>query len=125
MEERPVKVRISRPPDDGEPRAPVRITRRAVVGIVALLIATGLVAQSCQQSQIRVSKEHAIATAEPRAGFEPARTQIRLVRQGLTGHPFWAVSFSIPSTSGEGYAKLTTVRVDANTGEVEAVNRER
>ena len=118
-------MRIDRPAGDGEPRAPVRITRRAVVGIVALLIVTGLVAQSCQQSQIRVSKERAIATAEPRAGFEPARTQVRLVRQGLTGHPFWAVSFSVPAPSGEGYAKLTTVRVDANTGEVAAVNRER
>ena len=31
------------------------------------------------------------------AGFTPERTQVRLVRQGLTGHPFWAVSFSVPA----------------------------
>ena len=93
--------------------------------MVALIAVTAFAAQSCQQSQVRVNKERAIATARPEAGFEPERTQIRLVRQGLTGHPFWAVSFSVPAASGDGYAKLTTVRIDANTGEVEAVNRER
>ncbi len=31
------------------------------------------------------------------------RTQIRLVRQGLNAHPFWAVSFSVPAPSGDGY----------------------
>jgi hypothetical protein len=86
---------------------------------------TAFAAQSCQQAQVRVSEERAIATAQPQAGFEPQRTQVRLVRQGLTGHPFWAVSFSVAAPSGDGYAKLTTVRVDANTGEIAAVNRER
>ena len=47
------------------------------------------------------------------------------MRQGLNGRPFWAVSFSVPAASGDGYARLTTVRVDANTGKVAAVNRER
>ena len=96
-----------------------------MVAVVALLGATTFVAQSCQQSQVRVSKERAVETARPEAGFTPQRTQIRLVRQGLTGHPFWAVSFSVAAPSGDGYAKLTTVRVDANTGAVEAINRER
>ena len=95
------------------------------MAVVALLGATTFVAQSCQQSQVRFSKEQAIETARPKAGFTPQRTQIRLVRQGLTGHPFWAVSFSVAAPSGDGYAKLTTVRVDANTGTVAAVNRER
>jgi hypothetical protein len=96
-----------------------------VLAIVVLLAVTAFAAQSCQQSQVRLSKEQAIATARPEAGFDPERTQIRLVRQGLTGHPFWAVSFSVAAPSGDGYAKLTTVRVDANTGKVESVNRER
>jgi hypothetical protein len=125
VEQRPIRVRIDREADDPAPRVPVRITRRAVLGIVVLLIATGFAAQSCQQSQVRVSKERAIATASPKAGFVPERTQVRLVRQGLTGRPFWAVSFSVPAASGDGYEKLTTVRVDANTGAVDAVNRER
>jgi hypothetical protein len=96
-----------------------------VLGVVALFAVTVVAAQSCQQAQVRLSEEQAIAKARPQAGFAPERTQIRLVRQGLTAHPYWAVSFSVPAASGDGYAKLTTVRVDANSGKVEAVNRER
>ena len=90
-----------------------------------LFAVTIFAAQSCQQSQVRLSKERAIATARPEAGFTPQRTQVRLVRQGLNGHPFWAVSFSIPAPSGDGYTRLTTVRVDANSGTVDSVNREK
>ena len=96
-----------------------------MLGIVALFAVTAMAAQSCQQAQVRISKELAITTARPEAGFTPERTQVRLVRQGLTGRPYWAVSFSVPAPSGDGYARITTVRVDANTGQVAAVNRER
>jgi hypothetical protein len=96
-----------------------------VVAVVALLAVTYVVAQSCQQSQIRLTKEQAIERAQPEAGFTPQRTQVRLVRQGLDGHPYWAVSFSVRAASGDGYERLTTVRVDANTGTIAAVNRER
>jgi hypothetical protein len=113
VEEKDVRVR------------PLRVSKRGIAAVVALVIATAVAAQSCQQSQVRVSQERAVATARERAGFTPERTQIRLVRQGLTAHPFWAVSLSVPAKSGDGYAKLTTVRIDANTGEVAAVNRER
>jgi hypothetical protein len=91
--------------------------------VAALFGVTIVAAQSCQQSQIRLSKEEAITRATPRAGFDPDRTQVRLVRQGLTAHPFWAVSMSVGDGEG-GYERLTTVRVDANTGKVAAVNRE-
>ena len=84
---------------------------------------TVFAANSCQQAQVRLSKEQAIATARTEAGFAPERTQIRLVRQGLTGRPYWAISFSVGGP--DIYTKLTTVRIDANTGSVEAVNRER
>ena len=110
--------RIRRAPAADRPGA-------ASLAFVALIAVTVVAAQSCQQSQVRVTKERAIATARPQAGFTPERTQVRLVRQGLNGHPFWAVSFSVPGAVGDGYARLTTVRVDANTGEVEAVNRDR
>jgi hypothetical protein len=102
----------------------VRLTRRGVLAVAALFGVTLVASQSCQQSQVRLDKDQAIRAAAPRAGFTPQRTQVRLVRQGLNGHPFWAVSFSVPAASGDGYAKLTTVRVDANTGKVAAVNRE-
>ena len=124
MEERPIRVRID-PPAEDPPRVPARLTRRGVLAFAALLAVTVVAAQSCQRSQIRLTKERAIATARPEAGFTPERTQVRLVRQGINGHPFWAVSFSVPAPSGDGYARLSTVRVDANTGKVAAVNRER
>jgi hypothetical protein len=111
--------------EEKDVRRPLRISKRGIAAVVVLFVATLLAAQSCQQSQVRVSQERAVATAREQAGFTPERTQIRLVRQGLTGHPFWAVSFSVPTKSGDGFAKLTTVRIDANTGRVEAVNRER
>ena len=47
------------------------------------------------------------------------------MRQGLNGRPFWAVSFSVPAAvRRRATRKLTTVRVDANTGKIAAVNRE-
>lgn len=72
---------------------------------------------------MRLNKDQAIATARPEAGFVPERTQVRLVRQGITGHPFWAVSFSVGGPAV--YTKLTTVRIDGNTGTIAAVNRDR
>ena len=123
MQERPIRVRIDPPPEE-PPKRPARVTRRGLLAFLVLLGVTIFAAQSCQQSQIRVSKERAIATARPQAGFTPERTQVRLVRQGLNGRPYWAVSFSIPAAGADEYAKLTTVRVNANTGKIEAVNRE-
>ena len=124
MQERPTRVRIDPPPEE-PPKRTIRPTRRGVLAFLALLGVTIFVAQSCQQSQIRFSKERAVEVARPEAGFAPERTQVRLVRQGLNGRPFWAVSFSIPGAGADEYARLTTVRVDANTGKIEAVNRER
>ena len=102
----------------GEPvrRAP-RFSRGALLGIVVLFALTFVVARSCQQDQVRIEQEQAVELALPRAGFEPERTQIRLVRQGLNGRPYWAISFSDAD-------RITTVRVDANTGAIAAVNRE-
>jgi hypothetical protein len=96
-----------------------------LLALALLVLVTLLAARSCQQSQVRVSKEQAVATARPEAGFTPERSQVRLVRQGITGRPFWAISFSVADSSQDGYSKVTTVRVDANTGKLEAVNRER
>jgi Peptidase propeptide and YPEB domain len=124
VEERPIRVRID-PPAEEPPRGPRRLTLRGVLAVAALLGVTIVAAQSCQQSQIRFSKDQAIARARAEAGFAPQRTQVRLVRQGLNGHPYWAVSFSVPAPSGDGYTRLTTVRVDANSGKIESVNRER
>ena len=122
MEERRVRVRLD-PPGEDPVRHPLRVSKRGVAAVVALIAVTAIAAQTCQRAQVRVTQETAVATAREQAGFTPERTQVRLVRQGLTAHPYWAVSFSVPAKSGDGYAKLTTVRVDANSGKVAAVNR--
>jgi hypothetical protein len=124
QEQRPIRVRLD-PPEEDPVRRPARITKRGIAAIVALFAVTVVAAQSCQQSQVRINQELAVDKARPEAGFTPERTQVRLVRQGLNGHPFWAISFSVRAPDGDGYSKLTTVRVDANTGTIAAVNRER
>jgi hypothetical protein len=91
-----------------------------VVLIVGLFAVCLVAATSCQHRQIRISQQAAIATATRAADFTPARTQIRLVRQGLNGHPYWAISLSIPAKSGKGYERVSVARVDANTGKLVA-----
>jgi hypothetical protein len=88
-----------------------------VVGLFAICL---VVASSCQKRQIRVTKEAAVATATRQADFRPERTQVRLVRQGLNGHPYWAISLSIPGKNGNGYERVSVARVDANTGKLVA-----
>jgi hypothetical protein len=80
-------------------------------------------ANSCQRHQIRITKETAIATATRAADFRPQRTQVRLVRQGLNGHPFWAISLSVPAKNGKGYERLSVARVDANSGQLVAFTK--
>ena len=98
-----------------------RLDRRAVIVLGAIFVATLAFSQSCQQSQVRIPQERAIATARGQVDFRPARTQIRLVRQGLNAQPYWAVSLSVPARDGAA-ARIATVRIDANTGKVAAVN---
>jgi peptidase YpeB-like protein len=87
-----------------------------------VLIAAFVVAQTCQKDQIRISKEAAIATAKRQIEFEPTRTQIRLLRQGINSKPTWIVSLSIPQPgepiNTQLFKELAVVRVDANTGKV-------
>ena len=100
------------------------------LGAVVVLFGLTLVAsRSCQQDQVRVSKDQAIATAKRQIDFQPTRTQIRLLRQGLNSRPNWIVSLSIrqPGTSPaeEKFKELALVRVDANTGKVVDVKVQR
>jgi hypothetical protein len=90
-----------------------------------VLVAAFVFAQTCQQSQVRISKEEAIATARDKVDFTPQRTQIRLLRQGIQSQPFWIVSLSVPGERENTFRRLATVRVDAHTGKVEEVNRDR
>jgi hypothetical protein len=99
------------------------------LGAVIVLFALAFVAsRSCQQDQVRITKEQAIATAEGQVDFEPTREQVRLLRQGLNSKAYWIVSLSIPrgdQLDTQEFAELAIVRVDANTGKVADVKLQR
>jgi hypothetical protein len=96
--------------------------------IVVLLGLTFAASRSCQQDQVRLTKEQAIATAERQVNFEPTRTQVRLLRRGLSSTPYWIVSLSIPrgeELDTQEFRKLAVVEIDANTGKVASVKVQR
>jgi hypothetical protein len=94
------------------------------VGVIVAVLALAFVAaQTCQKSSIRLDKDQAIAKAEAQVNFEPQRTQIRLLRQGITSRPFWVVSLSRPGKLEGTFSRLAVVRINANTGKVETVER--
>jgi hypothetical protein len=89
--------------------------------IALVLVAAFVFAQTCQKDQVRVSEEQAIQIARDEVSFEPERTQIRMLRQGLNSKPFWIVSLSIPGETEDTFERLAVVRIDANSGRVEDV----
>ena len=94
------------------------------VGVIVAVLALAFVAaQTCQKSSIRLDEDEAIAKAEAQVSFEPQSTQIRLLRQGLTSKPYWIVSLSIPGKVEGTFRRLAVVRINANTGKVETVER--
>jgi hypothetical protein len=107
-------------------RRPPQPTWLKVGLVVVLLAVTFVAARSCQQSQVRITQDQAIATAERRIPFEPTHVQVRMLRQGLTSQPFWVVSLSVPREGTPGvFDELAVVRVSANSGKVEDVRIQR
>lgn len=94
---------------------------KLVIGFGALLLVLAVSGVLNVDRGISIEKDDAIAIARARIDFEPERTSVRLVRKGFRSTPFWAVSFSIPATGG-GFERLTTVLVDARSGEIAEVN---
>ena len=91
--------------------------------VLAIFALSAVFAQTCQQSQVRLTKQQAITRAEQQVSFHPTFEQVRLVRQGINSRPFWAVSLSVPDGAGR-FSELTVVRIDANTGKVDSVNNQ-
>lgn len=91
-----------------------------MLALIGLLVLTVVAANSCQQAQVRLTQDQAVALARKQVDFEPTRTQVRLVRQGMPSRPFWAVSLSVP-TGPERFDRLAVVEVDANKGKVVSV----
>jgi hypothetical protein len=96
---------------------------------VLLFGVTFAVSRGCQQDQVRVTKDQAVASAKRQIEFVPTRTQVRLLRQGLQSRPYWVVSLSIPwarqGTHPSEFKELAVVRVEANTGKVADVKVQR
>jgi hypothetical protein len=93
--------------------------------IVAVLLLAFVAAQTCQKSSIRIDKDQAIVKATEQVDFKPTRTQIRLVRQGITSRPFWVVSLSRRGRKPGTFSELAVVKINANTAKVESVKSQR
>ena len=93
--------------------------------IVAVLVLAFVAAQTCQKSSIRLDKDEAIAKATERVDFKPTRTQIRMLRQGITSQPYWVVSLSRRGKQPGTFSELAVIRINANTGKVETVRQQR
>jgi hypothetical protein len=105
----------------GRGRLLKRFPVRAAAFLVVVLALALVVSQSCQKSQIRVTKDQAIARAKTQVDFEPTRTQVRLLRQGLNSRPFWMVSLSIAGDRRGTFDELAVVQINANTGKIAKV----
>jgi hypothetical protein len=97
--------------------------------VAALFLFTFFVAKSCQEEQVRLSQDDAVALAEGQVDFEPEDAQVRLLRQGLDRRPVWVVSLSIPVAGDENpdpdaFKRLALVRIDATDGSVESVEEQ-
>jgi hypothetical protein len=92
------------------------------VGVIAAVLVVAFVAaQTCQKSSIRLDKSQAIAKAKAEVSFTPLRTQVRLLRQGLSSKPFWMVSLSRPGKQQGTFSRLAVFRINANSGKLERV----
>jgi hypothetical protein len=96
-----------------------------VLVLIGIFVLALIVSRSCQQEQVQVTEEEAVEIARQEIDFEPTRTNIRFLRQGLDRQPFWYVQFSIPIGPDENlFAKLTIVQVDTESGEIVSVKRQ-
>jgi hypothetical protein len=86
--------------------------------VAAVLVLAFVVSRACQDAEIKVSQEEALAIATEQVDFTPTDPQIRLLRQGIQRSPFWIVSLSTLSPNGERYGELAVVRIDATSGEI-------
>jgi hypothetical protein len=102
-------------------RGPTWLRASVIIGVLGLAF---VAAQTCQKSSIRLNKDQAIAKAEQQVDFKPLRTQIRMLRQGISSRPYWMVSLSRPGKTPGRFAELAVVRIDANTGKVAGVRRQ-
>lgn len=90
-----------------------------------MLVLAFFAARGCQQSQVRITKQQAVSTAASAVDFDARRTNVRLLRQGVNSKPYWFVNLSVPGSAAGSIRRLSVVKVDANTGEVLEIDKQR
>lgn len=84
---------------------------------LVILAASGILTAN---RDVEIERDEAITIAREHVSFEPEREEARIFRQGARLQPVWGVSFSVPSDEDgpRDFERLTTVEIDAKTGEV-------
>ena len=89
------------------------------IGFGVLLAVLGLTGRLQASQDVSIEKAEAIEIGREYLDFEPVNEDARLVRQGFSLVPVWAVSFSIPEDdTAREFKRLTTVEINAENGEV-------
>lgn len=100
------------------------LRRRPAPGVIVLVIAlvgAFFVSRGCQRSQVRISKEQAVAVGERQLDFDPQGHSIRMVLRGVPPRRYWAVSYFVRGSGAERFRKLTVLLINANTGKVQVI----
>jgi hypothetical protein len=90
--------------------------------MAALLVVGLALVHFGTQSAKKIRKDEALAIARPHVDFEPNGHQIRFLQRGIPPRGFWIVTYYIRGALGS-YQRVTTVFVDASSGEVTEVRR--
>ena len=108
----------------GRPERPERPNRTRWAGIAfiaVVLLAALVVSRACQEQDVRIEDDQALAAALEAVDFEPEHTSVKFLRRGVRSFPYYAVSLS-RGRQGEPDARLATVLVNARSGKVEDVD---
>ena len=92
-----------------------------LVVIAIALVGAFLVSRGCQRTQVRISKDQAIALGQRQLDFKPQDHSVRMVLRGIPPKRWWAVSYFIRKPHSSGYRKLETLLINANTGKIQRI----
>jgi hypothetical protein len=105
----------------GTARALRRRPAPGLVVIVIALIGAFLVSRGCQRSQVRISKDQAVALGQRQLDFKPRGHAIRMILRGVPPKRYWVVSYFIRKPRSSDYRKLVVLLISANTGKIQRI----
>lgn len=91
---------------------------RTVMAVSLLLLLFVVCGGFSASSDVVLTYDEAVAVALPHIDFTPTESGARLVRQGFSNRPVWAVVFEVPGSGEFEYEELIMIEVDARTGEI-------